>query len=174
MMFKYHCLRLLVVGVLLFPNLGWSAEPTPVSLPIPTSERIVLTVTGKDGNARGFTLAQIEALGTYRITTKTFWPADDGTYEGIMLADLLKETGLQDLSMLQVTALNGYSVKIPSEDWTRWQVMLATRRDGRPITVRNKGPLRLIFSMALDEKLAERTMGTHWAWMIKTIGPPLK
>jgi len=170
MIFSLRWSPVLVLGLLMLPISGWAAGPTPVSLPPSASQRIILTVTGPTGTLQTFTHAQVEALGTYRLTTKTFWPDDDGTYEGVMLADVLKQAKLDTQAKVQVTALDGYSVAIPSEDWTRWQVLLATRRDGRPLTVRNKGPLRLIFPMALDTKLAVRSMGGHWAWMIKSIG----
>jgi len=169
------CRRLmLVISLVSLPSLLWAAGPERVSLPPTISDRVALTVTRADQSKRDFTVAQIESLGVYRLTTKTFWPKDDGTYEGVLLADFLKEAGLEKLPKIQVTALDGYSVSIPREDWTRWPVLLATRRDGAPLSVRNKGPLRLIFPMALDRELSVRSMGTHWAWMIRSISPAAK
>ncbi len=60
-----------------------------------------------------FTIALFEALGTYRLTTKTFWPSDDSTYEGVLLSDLLKKVGLHGRDKLLIKAVDDYAVTIP-------------------------------------------------------------
>ncbi len=157
---------------LLLPASALANQPQAITLPPSTSEKVVLSIHGEDGKVHDFTIAQIEALGTYRLTTKTFWPSDDGTYEGVLLSDLLKKVGMHGQKKLLIKAIDDYAVTIPREDWTRWPVLLATRRDGKLLSLRNKGPTRLIFPMALDEKLAVRSMGSHWAWMIKSFEVP--
>ena len=153
---------------LLLPASALANRPQAVTLPPSTNEKVVLSAYSEDGKMHDFTIALFEALGTYRLTTKTFWPSDDGTYEGVLLSDLLKKVGLHGQDKLLIKAIDDYAVTIPREDWTRWPVFLATRRDGKLLSLRNKGPTWLIFPMALDEELAVRSMGAHWDWMIKS------
>lgn len=137
---------------------------------LPASSRVLLQA-GAPGQERAFTLAQIEALGLHRVTTSTYWPADDGTYEGVLLRDLLAAAGLGNAAQVRVTALDGFTQAIPREDWTRWPVMVATRKNGAALGVRDKGPLRIVYPRDMDPALRDAQYRLRWVWMIKGIAP---
>lgn len=145
-----------------------TALPRPVSLPLPTGDRVVLTVTG-EGGGKTYTLAQIEAQGLYELTTSTFWPEDDGTYQGVLLSALLTDAGLVDSAAVRIAALDDYSQVIPREDWRRWPVLLATRREGAPMSIQDKGPLRIIYPRDMDPRLGDPTYRLRWVWLVTTI-----
>ncbi|HMW28688.1 molybdopterin-dependent oxidoreductase [Plasticicumulans sp.] len=142
--------------------------PVPVELPAPPPGPPVLTIHTPDG-PRTYTRAGIEALGLLRVTTHTFWPADDGVYEGVPLARLLADAGLAGAARIRVRALDEYSQAIPRADWAEHGLLLATRRDGRLLDIAGKGPLRLIYPRDSDPALAGPGFRLRWVWMIESI-----
>lgn len=149
------------------------AAPAPAAPPSEAAPRagepVLRIVTAAGTHHLG--LADLEAVGLREIRTRTFWPADDGAYQGPLLADVLKRVGLEKAPAIRVTALDGFSQIIPREDWTRWPLMLATRRDGRTLSTRDKGPLRLIYPRDLDPALEDSLYRLRWVWLVHAIEP---
>ncbi|MDH3210248.1 MAG: molybdopterin-dependent oxidoreductase [Burkholderiaceae bacterium] len=170
---------LVVTGFLALPTTVRSEVPN-VSAP-PAAEvarslagakaqETVLSVSTSQG-AKSLTLAELEALGMQRITTRTFWPEDQGTYEGPRLADVLKSVGIAEVAQVRVFGLDGYSQVLPREDWTRWPLILATRKNGKPLDLRDKGPLRVIYPRDSDKTLQDDLYRLRWVWMVRQIEP---
>ncbi len=64
-------------------------------------------------------------------------------------------------------ALNDYRVEIPVEDLVRHGAMIASQLDGKPIAVRDKGPLLIIYPF--DDRPELRT-AVHYSraiWQLK-------
>lgn len=142
--------------------------PVPVELPAPPPGPPVLTIETPDG-PRAYTLAQIEALGLMRVRTQTFWPDDDGSYEGVPLARLLADAGLAGATAVRVRAIDEFSQMIPRADWAGPALLLATRRDGRLLDTTSKGPLRLIYARNSDPQLAGPGYRLRWVWRVISI-----
>lgn len=163
-----------LLGVLLCAACGpgWAAgEPQRVQEPLaaaPQAGRVVLKVQTGAGE-RTWTLAQLEALGLYRVSTSTYWPDDNGTYEGPLLGAVLLASGLDPKARIRVLARDGFSQVLPAEDLSTWPLMLATRRDGRPLDVARKGPLRIIYPRDMDARLAAPVYRLRWVWMVDRI-----
>lgn len=154
--------------------------PRPVTAQAPTllteplaplsaqAARATLTVVGGSSTQR-LSVADLERLPMHRLRTQTFWPDDDGTYEGPLLAEVLKRAGIDGAKEVRVRALDDFSQLIPQEDWKRWPVLLATRRDGKPLSTRDKGPLRVIYPRDMDPTLSEETYRLRWVWLVNRI-----
>ncbi len=132
------------------------------------SDVSILKITSSKG-VKEYTLADIESLGLKRLRTTTFWTEDDGTYEGVLFSDLLPHAGIENCTSIVITALDDYQVSIPCEDFEKWQVLLATRRDGKTMSVRKKGPTRVIYPKDIGGDIALSDMRSRWIWAIKTI-----
>ena len=156
--------------VTLTPAVGAEAQVHPGNMPRLAAAKAVLNIATPAG-IRKFSLADLEAAGLGKITTKTFWPADDGTYQGPLLAEVLKLAGIDGAAAVRVTALDGFSQVIPRSDWTRWPLMLATRRDDHPLTAREKGPLRIIYPRDQDPVLEDTLYRLRWVWLVRAIEP---
>lgn len=165
-------LRCFALAMALLPpaaaGLAATGVPQPVSLPAVAAKQPVLTVQGA-GVTKRYSVADLEALGTYRVSTSTFWPDDDGTYEGPLLRDVLKNAGLAAAESVRVRAHDGFSQVLPREDWQKWPVLLATRQNGKPMTPRNKGPLRIIYPRDMDRELADTLYRLRWVWLVESI-----
>jgi hypothetical protein len=171
--------RALCVCLCLWGMLGgtsvWAqgGQPVPVTVPLAPladAHRVVLRVQSPQG-MKTWTLAQLEALGLYRVSTATFWPDDDGHYQGPLLAQVLDASGLKDATALRIKALDGFSQVMPREDWTRWPVVLATRRDDAGLSTRHKGPVRVIYPRDMDAQLADPLYRLRWVWLVSQIEP---
>ncbi|NBB84296.1 MAG: molybdopterin-dependent oxidoreductase [Alphaproteobacteria bacterium] len=169
-----------VLPVLLAGLLAVAPAASAAATERPTG-RVVLTVTGAIGvtNAEGdirFDRAMLDALPQTSITTSTPWTEGTPTFTGVALADLLDAVGVEtgdDTAVagmvLHVTALNDYSADIPVADALAWPVVLASRIDGEPMAVRDKGPLWVIYPLADHPELRASATEAKMVWQVATI-----
>jgi len=141
-------------------------------LPPPTG-RPILEVSGAIGrtNAPGkavFDLASIEALGLRELTTRTPWTEGEQRFSGIDPRALLAAVEARGKE-LEATALDGYRVVVPIADLERFPMLLATRRDGRPMPVRERGPLWLVYPWSTHPETAEQPYRGRAIWQLRTI-----
>lgn len=147
-----------------------AASAAPLSKP---EGRVVLTVTGRianrnDGEAAVFDLAMLEALPGRRSVIKTPWISGETTFEGPLGSALLDAVGAEG-SVLHVAALNDYAADIPVEDFRSYPVILATRLDGKPLSVRDKGPIFVVYPFDLDPDLYNEVYFRRCVWQVKSI-----
>ena len=146
-----------------------STTPQPVELPpLAESGEPVLTLLGPRGRFR-FTISELEALGAHRVRTRSFWPSDEGVYEGPLLVDVLASAGLDQVERIRLMGRDCFETTIPRADWMRWKVLLATRRDEAMLETASKGPLRIIYPRDSDSTLLDPVYRLRWIWMIEYI-----
>lgn len=145
-----------------------NAVPSRVVLEASVDTRPLLEVLGPSGSRR-LSLAELESLPLHRVATSTFWPGDEGVFEGPLLSDVLGLAGLADADAIRAAALDDFAQIIPAEDWKRWPVIVATRHNGAAIPVRAKGPLRIVYPRDMDPALQEPVYRLRWVWLLKRI-----
>lgn len=139
--------RRLLAGAALYAAFPWLAEAQALA---PPSGKVVLTLTGalrQRNTAEGaaFDLAMLQSLPRHSFATRTPWYSKQPrTFTGVLLRELLAAVGGQ-ATIMHATALNDYSADIPATDWTDNDALLAYWLDGKPMSVRDKGPLVVIF-----------------------------
>lgn len=139
------------------------------SLAEPTG-RVILAVSGKisvtnDGDSAKFDRAMLEELGMVSFTTATPWYDGTVTFEGVPMARLLQRLGAQG-ETVQAIALNDYSTEIPVADFARWGVVLALKRDGSYLTIRDKGPLFIVYPYDTNAELRSPRYYGRSAWQV--------
>ena len=139
------------------------------SLPEPTGKPI-LTVVGKIGvankdGAAEFDIRMLEALGTVAFETSTPWYEGRVKFEGVPLTKLMAAVGATGETVVAV-ALNDYSAEIPVEDFAKYGPILALKRDGAYMPVRDKGPLFLVYPYDSSEELRQKKFYTRSVWQI--------
>jgi hypothetical protein len=134
---------------------------------------VVLTVTGQvhmpnDGAKAHFDMAMLAALPQRRFTTATPWYARAREFTGPLLRDVLAAAGARG-STLRASALNDYWVDIPFDDAQRFDPIVARLLDGQPMSVRDKGPLFIVYPF--DERPVLRTAVyfSRSAWQLRKI-----
>ena len=141
----------------------------------PPTEPVVLTVRGRLGLAHvdaGVTLDMpiLERIGLIRFTTPTAWTDGLVTFEGVLLSRLLEVLVVPgDVTALIMTALNNYQVVIPVVDVRTWPVIIALKRDGQYMSVRNKGPLWVVYPRHAFPELKQAKHTPKWIWQLKEI-----
>lgn len=130
----------------------------------------ILTVDGaitimNDSESALFDLAMLDALPQH--TTKATTPWYDGEHEftGVVISDLLGAIGANGESVT-VTALNDYSAEIPFAELKEYPVILATRVDGEELSVRDKGPLFVIYPFDENPDLYNEVIFSRSVWQV--------
>lgn len=145
---------------------SYATIAAPTQAPILTvSGRI--KVTNGDGAAR-FDRAMLEALGLQRVETTTPWHAGTVRFEGVPLAKLMQVVGAEG-DRVSVVALNDYSSEIPIEDFAKYGVILAMKRDGEYMPVRDKGPLFVIYPYDSSPELKHQKFYSRSVWQVAKI-----
>lgn len=172
MRYRFFLTAYLAIAVTL--SLGASPALADKSMPQNTgfkdaaSDKVVLTLNGPKGKQR-FSPAQLENLGLHQVSTSTFWPEDNGTYAGPLLVDVLRQAGLDKAEAVRIRARDGFSQILPRQDWEKWPVMLATRYNGKPMGVHEKGPLRVIYPRDMSPELSDSIYRLRWVWLVDSI-----
>ena len=163
-----HRIARRALGALL---LGAAAPAARAAGPLPApAGKVVLTVSGriaaanKDGAAE-FDRAMLEALGTDGFETTTPWYKGPVWFEGVRMSRLMRALGAAGESVTAV-ALNAYSTDIPVSDFERYGTLLALKRDGEYMPVRDKGPLFIVYPYDSAPELKEPRFYSRSAWQV--------
>ena len=65
--------------------------------------------------------------------------------------------------------MNDYSTVIPAEDFSKHNVILAIRKDGEYMPVRDKGPLFIVYPYDADPELKSQKYYSRSAWQVKEL-----
>ncbi|MGB5808489.1 MAG: molybdopterin-dependent oxidoreductase, partial [Castellaniella sp.] len=105
--------------------------------------RIVLTVDSQGRQTR-FDMRMLEALPqrTYKVATP--WYLRPVSFQGPLLRDVLAAAGASG-THIEAVAVNDYTADIPFEHAEAYDVIIALRMDGKPMSPRDKGPLFVVY-----------------------------
>jgi hypothetical protein len=143
-----------------------SALGTPTERPILTISGKI-AVTNKDSTAQ-FDRPMLEALGMTTVETTTPWHEGKVKFEGVLLDRLMKQVGATG-QRVAVVALNDYTTEIPMEDFAKYNVILAIKLNGEYMSVRDKGPLFIIYPYDSNPVLKTQTYYGRSAWQVARI-----
>ena len=120
---------------------------------------VILTVSGLNeadfpGGQVHFDIDILRAMGEVEIETSSIWTDGTHVYTGVLLKDLV-ETLKIGAGLLRLRALNDYAVEFPAHEAGDDGPILAYWSDGKPMPVRDKGPVWLIYPY--DSKAEYRT-----------------
>ncbi len=135
--------------------------------------KVVLKMTGRitETNAEGaaeFDIPMLEAIGMKSFTTTTPWYSGPVTFEGVPMAALLDRVGATG-ETVTARALNDYSTDIPIEDFRKYNVILALKRDGTYMPVKDKGPLFIVYPYDSEPELKHQRYYSRSAWQVATL-----
>ena len=167
---KVSKLKSLVLAALLAMATAFPANAASIDKP---EGKVVLTITGNiqntnDGQAATFDLAMLEKIAGRQASMETPWTEGETTFEGPILRNILKQVGASGKTM-RIVALNDYAADVPIEDAEQIDTILATKMNGKPMSVRDKGPLFLIYPFDLDSSLYNEKYFARSVWQIKQI-----
>jgi hypothetical protein len=134
---------------------------------------VILTVNGKISikntpDAAVFDAALLDALPQQSFVTVTPWFKAPTKFTGPLLRDVLQALKANGTN-IKATALNDYKINIPTEDALKYDVILATQIDGRAISVREKGPVFVIYPFDNHAELRNLTYYSRSIWQLKAL-----
>lgn len=143
------------------------------TLPKPTGP-VILTVTGNISNINTeektaeFDREMLMNLDVIEQQTLTPWSEGVDSYKGPLLRSLMAAVGVNSGTLI-VTALNDFSAVVPVQDGKDYNVMLAMDINGKPMSVRNKGPIFLLYPFSDAPSLNNEVIYNRSVWQIKLI-----
>jgi hypothetical protein len=150
-------------------SLAFIAPASAAVLTMPT-EKTILTITGKiantnHGDTAVFDRPMLEALGSDGFETVTPWYNGEVRFEGVRMDVLMRHVGATGETIL-ATALNDFSTEIPASDFSHYGVLLALKRDGNYMAVRDKGPLFIVYPYDSSPELKAQKFYSRSAWQV--------
>ena len=128
------------------------------------AERLPINNTNAPSIAN-FDRSALDSLGRHSLATSTSWTDGVPTFEGVRLADVLAKVGAKG-KIIVATALNDYSVEIPISDATDYNVPLADTMNGKKLSVRNEGPLWIVYPRDAHAELKTESFNDRWIWQL--------
>lgn len=138
---------------------------------------VVLTVSGllaDSADQQGsvtFSIDTLRALPAQNFTTSTIWTEGQHDFTGVSLSALLAslppaETPARALSAV---AENNYAVSIPLPATNDPYPIVAYEMDHAPMSLRNKGPLWIVYPYDSDRKYQTETTYSQSVWQLVKI-----
>jgi len=155
----------LVLFVLFSGPPAWALDPP--------KGPVILSITGriqkpnKDGRA-DFDMAMLERLPQHSFTTRTPWHTGPTQFSGPLLREVLAAAQASG-DKITATALNDYRTEIPFEDARQQQVIVALLMNGKPMPVRDKGPLFIIYPFDSHAALRSELYYNRSAWQLRRL-----
>jgi hypothetical protein len=153
---------------------GLGAMTTARAAPLPPiTERAILTISGKintfnAGEAAVFDRPLLESLGMSGFVTTTPWHDGPVRFDGIPMTRLMDVVGASGDTII-ATALNDYETRIPLSDFAEFNVLLALKRNGEYMPIRDKGPLFIIYPFDSNRVLKNQKYYSRSAWQLARI-----
>jgi hypothetical protein len=129
---------------------------------------VVLTIDGaisqtNNGSQAQFDMAMLEKLPQHSFSTQTPWYPSAVTFTGPLLRDVLAAVGAKGKNITAV-ALNDYI-----DDATRHDVIVARLMNNRPMRVREKGPLFIVYPFDTKAELRSELYYNRAAWQLNIL-----
>lgn len=157
------------LGGLLLGGVAATTARAAAALPLPVGKAI-LTISGSItktnlGETAAFDRATLEDLGLVGFETTTPWYTGPVRFDGIRMTRLMDAVGATG-SSIRAVALNDYTTEIPVSDFEKYGVLLAIKRDGQYMPIRDKGPLFIVYPFDSVAELKSQQYYSRSAWQV--------
>ncbi|HLA30521.1 MAG TPA: molybdopterin-dependent oxidoreductase [Pseudomonas sp.] len=115
-----------------------------------------------------FDMPMLHALPQHSFTTQTPWYPQPVKFTGPLLRDVLAAAGSTGARIVAI-ALNDYRTEIPVQDTLDHEVIVATLMNDKPMPVREKGPLFIVYPFDSKAELQAATFYNRSAWQLRAL-----
>lgn len=164
--------RLVLAAGLCAAALVASGSARADELPRPEG-KVILTIDGEIArtNAPGraeFDRAMLERIGLVPLSVETPWTSTETVFEGVPTRALLDLVGARG-RWVRARAANDYRADIPFSDLIEHDTVLAMRRDGEPMRLRDKGPLWILYADDDRPRVSEGELLARMVWQLTAL-----
>lgn len=136
-------------------------------LPLSAFADVVLTVHKPPTATVTFTMEQLRQFPEISFKTTTPWTDGEQLFIGVALHDVLGEVSSSDTISLR--AVNDYVVNMPASEVATEFPVVAYERNGSAMSVRDKGPLWLIYPFDDNLEFRTETIFSRSIWQLVEI-----
>jgi len=112
------------------------------------------------------TLEELRALPQVSLTVDLEFLDGTKEFRGPLLRDVVQIMGHGTGTMAHLTAINDYAIDVPLADFDRYDVILALEMDGMPLSVRDKGPIWVMYPINDHEELRDPETNNKLIWQL--------
>lgn len=120
------------------------------------------------GRTETFSQGDLMAMPQETYETSTIWTKGEKTFTGPTLAAVLDAVNAGD-GPVTLFAINDYSVEIPRDTITDDAPIVALSVDENPLSVRDKGPLWVVFPYDSDVRYRSENIFAYSIWQLVRI-----
>ncbi len=154
----HHSRAIFAAFMLLLGGLVPALAQSPMAL--------LVTASASSSEPLELSLADLDAMEQVTFRTTTIWTDGEVTFSGVPLASVL--AGLDGASV-EMVALNDYKVVMPMEAVQATAPIVATRMDGAPMSVRDKGPYWVVFPYDEGPEYQTETIYSYSIWQLNRL-----
>lgn len=109
--------------------------------------------------------AALDSLPRHGFTTETPWSDGTHEFEGVRLSVLLEAVGATS-ERFMARGVSDYRAMFEGIDLERYPVIVAFRQDGKELTTRTRGPLRIVFPFSDHPEFLTQTNLSLSVWQL--------
>lgn len=110
----------------------------------------------------------LRSLPAETFTTETIWTDGEQTFTGVRVTELLTRLGV-DHGTLTLIAANDYRITINVDHFTPDGALLAYDRNGTAMTLRDKGPVWMVYPYDADPRFRTEITYANSIWQLDRI-----
>jgi hypothetical protein len=149
----------LVVGLLSLAPGGAAQAAAPALKLVGAGETGTLDLTRED----------LAAMPQVTVVTENDFADGMVSYRGPLVRDVLAKLGMDKLDTVRFMAANDYYVDIPTSDFRTYDAILAMEADGQPLSLRDRGPLWLMYPISDYAALRDPIYLRRLIWQVVRI-----
>ena len=153
----------IILGMFLIPNAD-AAEAVPFDGKFNPANGAGYSIKiSGNGQERVLSISDLEKLPLHKANFDTKWDLK-GDFVGVKLSELLSHVGITQFKRLYVLASNDYKITIENNDPGIENAILASRINGEPFALDNKGPFFIIWPDQAEDLLVGKAADVKWLW----------
>lgn len=129
---------------------------------------VINTTMGPDA-AKEFSRAELKEMAQTSYRTTTEWTDGSPTFSGPLAREVIETVGVGEATTAVMTAANDYSIEIPIEEFMKYDVILATSVDGKRLSLRDKGPIWVMYPRDQHKELQDPMFNGRLIWQMVRI-----
>lgn len=136
------------------------------SAPARASAMLVFNVQGEE---KQLTREEFDAIEQIVVNTANDFSDGVARFEGPRARDVFAAVGAPLDGVGAFVAANDYRVEIPLEDFVKYDVIFATSMNGKRLSLRDKGPIWIVYPMTDHQELRDPTYNARLIWQLVKI-----
>lgn len=129
---------------------------------------VINTTLGPDA-AKEFSRTELTQMQQTSYQTTTEWTDGAPTFSGPLAREVIAAVGVGEATMAVLTAANDYSIEVPIEELLKYDVILATSVDGKRLSLRDKGPIWVMYPRDQHKELQDPAFNGRMIWQMVRI-----